>query len=221
MPAEVDLLCEYFISSKLNKKKATESVSAASVLLKLNKTNGANSFGTSTFATNTNSFEAIDFVKYDKNPMDYLKSKYQLLNGSSTAQTSDATKSVPVAVNGTKLTDKQGTQLVKKSETKQSESDLCMNWSKLKKNGIGLYNIGNNCYLNATLQCMAYTPPFSQWLITRPHANGCRLKKQKGFCSMCDVERIINDIFNSSGCAKPNSLCMNIKSKNKSFKIQS
>lgn len=215
MPAEADLLCEYFISSKLNKKKATESVSAASVLLKLNKTNGSNSgssFGTATFATNTNSFEAIDFVKYDKNPMDYLKSKYQLLNSSSTAPTSDVTKPVPVADNSI-LNDKKENQLVKKSDTtRQSESDLCMSWSKLKKNGIGLYNIGNNCYLNATLQCLAYTPPFSQWLITRPHANGCRLKKQKGFCSMCDVERIINDIFNISGCAKPNSLCMNIKS---------
>jgi hypothetical protein len=80
MPAEADLLCEYFITSKLNKKRASEPISAASVLLKLNKRPATSSIATSTFSTNSGSFETIDFVKYEKNPMDYLKSKYQLLN---------------------------------------------------------------------------------------------------------------------------------------------
>ena len=90
---------------------------------------------------------------------------------------------------------------------------LDLQWSKIKKIGIGLYNLGNNCYLNATLQCMAYTPSLSQWLINRPHSPGCKFKQIKGFCSLCEVEKIIYDIFNScNGCAKPNSLCFNIKS---------
>ena len=116
--------------------------------------------------------------------------------------------------NYTSLVDDKKDQLIKhRGQESLPEGSLHMSWSRLKKNGIGLYNIGNNCYLNATLQCLAYTPPFSQWLVTRPHSNGCRLKSQKGFCSLCDVERIIYDIFNCTDCAKPNSLCMNIKSK--------
>jgi len=91
---------------------------------------------------------------------------------------------------------------------------LDLQWSKIKKIGTGLFNLGNNCYLNATLQCMAYTPSLSQWLVSRPHTPICKLKPLKGFCSLCEVEKIIYDIFNScNGCAKPNSLCFNIKSK--------
>ncbi len=94
---------------------------------------------------------------------------------------------------------------------------LDLQWSKIKKIGTGLFNLGNNCYLNATLQCMAYTPSLSQWLVNRPHTPVCKLKLLKDFCSLCEVEKIIYDIFNScNGCAKPNSLCFNIKSKHKS-----
>lgn len=194
MPVETDLLCEYFISSKLNKKKSNEPISATSVLLKLNK---QNQVSTPTFSTNSNNFESIEFVRYEKNPMDYLKSKYQLLNSNS-IKTNSITNTITTI----------------KPIPEPEPNSLNMHWSKIKKNGIGLNNIGNNCYLNATLQCLAYTPPLSQWLMTRPHSNGCRLKKQKGFCSLCDVERIICDIFSScNGSAKPNSLCMNIKSK--------
>ena len=90
---------------------------------------------------------------------------------------------------------------------------LDLQWSKIRKIGSGLHNLGNNCYLNATLQCLAYTPPLSQWLINKPHSPVCKFKQLKGFCSLCEVEKIIYDIFNScNGCAKPNSLCFNIKS---------
>lgn len=89
---------------------------------------------------------------------------------------------------------------------------LDLQWSKIKKIGAGLYNLGNNCYLNATLQCMAYTPSLSQWLVNRPHSPVCKIRPVKGFCSLCEVEKIIYDIFNScNGFAKPNSLCFNIK----------
>ena len=87
---------------------------------------------------------------------------------------------------------------------------------EIHKKGVGLRNFGNFCYLNATLQCLAYTPVLSQWLVSKQHSPSCKFKQSKGFCSLCEVERIIYDIFNSgNGCAKPNTLCFNIKSKNK------
>ena len=95
----------------------------------------------------------------------------------------------------------------------KSSPFLNLNWSKIRKIGAGLLNLGNNCYLNATLQCLAYTPPLSQWLVVKPHSPGCKLKQLKGFCSLCEVEKIIYDLFNSCNtCVKPNSLCYNIKS---------
>jgi uncharacterized UBP type Zn finger protein len=198
MPAEADLLCEYFISSNLKK------INKNSSLTPQTKT----PFSTSAFTADSNSFETIDFIKYEKNPMDYLKSKYRLLNKSSTdspnAEKCQASKQPEITNAQNHL--KQASNL--------SESCHNNNWSKLKKTGIGLLNLGNNCYLNATLQCLAYTPPFSQWLVSRPHSPNCRLKRVKGFCSLCEVEKIICDIFGAcNGCAKPNSLCMNIKSK--------
>ena len=75
-----------------------------------------------------------------------------------------------------------------------NNSSIETNWSKIKKTGVGLLNIGNNCYLNATLQCLAYTPPLSQWLIGKPHSNSCRFKQLKGFCSLCEL--ISSDFFN-------------------------
>lgn len=98
---------------------------------------------------------------------------------------------------------------------KTSNTDLYM--TEINKVGTGLINVNNNCYLNATLQCLAYTTPFRQWLAAKPHAPLCKLKKSSIFCSLCEVEFIIYDIFDSSGnkCALPSTskLCFNIKSK--------
>jgi len=237
MPADADLLCEYYLSSNLNGKKSISTPQLSSLSASTNGNTTKLSPNLSTSPTNNNNnnnnnnnqFEAIDFVKYDKSPMDYLKSKYKLLNSSNSSGSSSSTLSSA----SSSLTSSPVQQSSSASNTEASSPTtspnhkspakdlnvmfknsawLDLNWSKIKKIGIGLYNLGNNCYLNATIQCLAYTPPLSQWLITKPHSPSCRFKQQKGFCSLCEVERIIYDIFNSAnGCAKPNQLCFNIK----------
>ncbi len=149
--------------------------------------------------------------------MDLLKSKYHLLNNNINTNTNNTTTA---AAAPSPSSSQQS--LVQSSASNdlnllfKNAAWLDLNWSKIRKIGIGLLNLGNNCYLNATLQCLAYTPPLSQWLVAKPHSPSCKFKSVKGFCSLCEVERIIYDIFNSSGngCAKPNTLCFNIKSKN-------
>jgi ubiquitin carboxyl-terminal hydrolase 36/42 len=210
MPADADYLCEYFIASSFNKSNSNKSTNdSAALSQKLAEINSNNTTKSSALASNgaDNHFlDSIDFVKYDKNPMDFLKSKYTLLNTNNTSK--------PAQSNNNNNSSQSEPEKLSKQSLNQQQLDF--NWYKLKHIGQGLLNLGNNCYLNATLQCLAYTPPLSQWLITKPHSSAatpCRLKQVKGFCSLCEVERIICDIFNSSGggCAKPNSLCYNIK----------
>ena len=194
MPADADLLCEYYISSNLNSKKNRHNQSSNLTKIKSVSDTSLSSSLVSSFIFNESTSTSIDFVKYDKTPMDYLKQKYQLLNNSNQIKQSQSLNCLSISTNS------------------KADKWLELEWCKIRKNGIGLLNLGNNCYLNATLQCLAYTPPLSQWLVTRPHSPTCKFRQLKGFCSLCEVERIIYDIFNSNGFAKPNSLCYNIKS---------
>jgi ubiquitin C-terminal hydrolase len=40
-----------------------------------------------------------------------------------------------------------------------------INWKKMKRSGPGLYNHGNTCFLNSTLQCLVHIAPFTQLLM--------------------------------------------------------
>jgi hypothetical protein len=236
MPADADLLCEFYLSSNLNNKKPTllkkaksfnsESSSSESPAF-LVQQEEAYSFKTTQLPPLA---DTIEFVKYNKNPMEVIKLKYELLNknpttssaattNGSSSDTNNSTKTKSLAVSPQPVT-ATSIQLSTAKPLSQNLNQLFknsawleLNWSKIRKIGIGLLNLGNNCYLNATIQCLAYTPPLSQWLINKPHSPMCKFKPVKGFCSLCEVEKIIFDIFNSSnGFAKPNNLCFNIKS---------
>jgi len=230
MPADANSLCEYYITSNLKKSnsfKTTTTLTTSSL--------SNNETAHSTVLNNAQQSESsvsIDFVKYEKNPMDYLKSKYQLLNSNQKPQQEVATNGhhlngnahLPTQ-NGTASSlqttnTTNGTNSKQNNASSSTHSLLEINWSKIRKIGIGLLNLGNNCYLNATLQCLAYTPPFSQWLLSKPHSPTCKFKQIKGFCSLCEVERLIGDIFNSAnGCAKPNTLCFNIRKISNVFSV--
>lgn len=211
MPADADYLCEYFISSSFGSKSklnTTSSSSLNSLLSTAGPSTASNTSPTQKSISSSNStqssyLETIEFAKYDKDKMEYLKSKYSTLSEQNT-------KKPVVTTNGSTTSP---TSNNKDTTAISTGSKLDLNWSRIRRIGIGLLNLGNNCYLNATLQCLAYTPPLSQWLVQRPHSPGCKFKQVKGFCALCEVERIIYELFHGHGFAKPNSLCFNIKSK--------
>lgn len=50
---------------------------------------------------------------------------------------------------------------------------LSLRWERVFRVGAGLHNLGNTCFLNSTIQCLTYTPPLANYLLSKEHARNC------------------------------------------------
>lgn len=50
---------------------------------------------------------------------------------------------------------------------------LSLKWERVSRVGAGLHNLGNTCFLNATVQCLTYTPPLANYLLSKEHGRSC------------------------------------------------
>ncbi|NXI75712.1 UBP42 hydrolase, partial [Rhipidura dahli] len=75
---------------------------------------------------------------------------------------------------------------------------ICMGWRQKRRPGAGLYNLGSTCYLNVVLQCLTYTPPLANYLLSRQHSRFCH---EQGFCMMCIMEAHVRKVLYSSASA--------------------
>ncbi|XP_074518711.1 ubiquitin carboxyl-terminal hydrolase 42 isoform X2 [Halichoeres trimaculatus] len=77
-----------------------------------------------------------------------------------------------------------------------SPERLHLKWTQVHRIGAGLQNMGNTCFLNSALQCLTYTPPFANYMLTREHSKTCH---EPGFCMMCTMQNHIIQVFANSG----------------------
>ncbi|CAM9516959.1 unnamed protein product [Bubo scandiacus] len=75
---------------------------------------------------------------------------------------------------------------------------ISMEWKQRQRAGAGLHNLGNTCFLNSTLQCLTYTPPLANYLLSREHSQSCH---RQDLCMMCSMEEHVNKALQSSDTA--------------------
>ncbi|KAM9013900.1 LOW QUALITY PROTEIN: ubiquitin carboxyl-terminal hydrolase 42-like [Ara ararauna] len=93
---------------------------------------------------------------------------------------------------------------------------ICMDWQQPLNVGVGLHNLGNTCYLNATLQCLTYTPPLANYMLSLEHGKSCH---EEDFCMMCTLEAHINQVLRCSNNAmKPLSVIKGLQRIGKHFR---
>ncbi|XP_017273910.1 ubiquitin carboxyl-terminal hydrolase 42 isoform X2 [Kryptolebias marmoratus] len=73
---------------------------------------------------------------------------------------------------------------------------LSLKWAQVHRVGAGLQNMGNTCFLNSALQCLTYTPPLANYMLSREHSKTCH---EPGFCMMCTMQNHVIQVFANSG----------------------
>eukprot|EP00062_Callorhinchus_milii_P004636 gi/632943222/ref/XP_007886835.1/ PREDICTED: LOW QUALITY PROTEIN: ubiquitin carboxyl-terminal hydrolase 36 [Callorhinchus milii] len=86
---------------------------------------------------------------------------------------------------------------------------LSLKWVRVYRVGAGLHNLGNTCFLNSTIQCLTYTPPLANYLLSKEHSKTC---PQTGFCMICIMQNHLIQAFANCGNAiKPLSFIRELK----------
>uniref|UniRef100_A0AAY4AQU4 Ubiquitin carboxyl-terminal hydrolase n=1 Tax=Denticeps clupeoides TaxID=299321 RepID=A0AAY4AQU4_9TELE len=96
---------------------------------------------------------------------------------------------------------------------------LSLRWERVYRVGAGLHNLGNTCFLNSTVQCLTYTPPLANYLLSKEHSRSCH---QSGFCMICVMQNHMTQAFANTGNAiKPVSFIRDLKKIARHFRFGS
>ena len=129
---------------------------------------------------------------YQTTILDQLKAKYIVLSLPSSESTDDKVKD-----GGTK-----GPSLPEPTVTLYCPKKICLGWKNTFPVGAGMYNVGNTCYLNSTLQALFHVPALVNWLLSDTHhTSKCEQNDGGGECLTCAVAKTLQFSHQKSGCA--------------------
>lgn len=86
-----------------------------------------------------------------------------------------------------------------------SLSSLHAHWPGRQAVGTGLSNLGNTCYANATLQCLAHLPVLGALALQGYHRGVCH-RSSNTACAACLVELQLKAQLTNVGCQNPSGL---------------
>ncbi|KAM8786376.1 ubiquitin carboxyl-terminal hydrolase 36 isoform 2-T5 [Rhynchonycteris naso] len=143
--------------------------------------------------------------------LEYLKSKYVLLNTKAEGAIHHKTWNEPQArrQGSEHVCESSGDGVPAPQKVLFPVERLCLKWERVYRVGAGLHNLGNTCFLNSTVQCLTYTPPLANYLLSKEHARNCH---QGSFCMLCIMQNHIIQAFANSGNAiKPVSFIRDLR----------
>ncbi|XP_045155453.1 ubiquitin carboxyl-terminal hydrolase 36 [Echinops telfairi] len=168
--------------------------------------------------------EKIEFQPASKSfsyQLESLKSKYVLLNPKTEGATRHKGGSEPPIrrQGGERSYDSCTDGVPAPQKVLFPTERLSLRWERVYRVGAGLHNLGNTCFLNSTVQCLTYTPPLANYLLSREHARNCH---QGSFCMLCVMQNHIVQAFANSGNAiKPVSFIRDLKKIARHFRFGS
>ncbi|KAJ1097223.1 hypothetical protein NDU88_002348 [Pleurodeles waltl] len=94
---------------------------------------------------------------------------------------------------------------------------ICLKWQQIHRVGAGLQNLGNTCFVNSALQCLTYTPPLANYMLSHEHTNICH---EQGFCMMCTMQaHVTQALANSGSVIKPMAVINDLRRIAKHFRF--
>ncbi|XP_073447119.1 ubiquitin carboxyl-terminal hydrolase 42 isoform X1 [Aquarana catesbeiana] len=94
-----------------------------------------------------------------------------------------------------------------------------LKWQRMQKVGAGLQNLGNTCFVNSVLQCLTYTAPLANHMLSREHSKTCR---EQDFCMMCVMQsHIVQALSNTGNVIKPTGVINDLRRIAKHFRLGS